>query len=65
MGNAPLHSRLVRRLTTNSSGTVSVSIPMEHTDKLGWAKGQKVTVERQGKKLVIRPNADNPEGILK
>ena len=55
MGNVPQHSRSVRRLTKNSNGTVSVSIPIETADKLGWKKGQKVTVERQGKKVLIKP----------
>lgn len=55
MGNVPQHSRSVRRLTKNSNGTVSVSIPIEAAYKLGWAKGQKVTVERHGKKIVIKP----------
>lgn len=55
MGNVPFHSRFVRRLTKNSSGTVSVSIPIEHASDLGWKKGQKVTVERRGTKLVIKP----------
>ncbi len=55
MGNVPLHSRLVRRLTKNSSGTVSVSIPIEHASELGWAKGQQVMVERRGKKVIIKP----------
>jgi len=55
MGNVPLHSRLVRRLTKNSSGTVSVSIPIEHAAELGWAKGQQVMVERRGKKVIIKP----------
>ncbi len=66
MGNAPQHSRSIRRLTKNSNGTVSVSIPIEHADKLGWTKGQKVSVERQGKKVVIKPaGLDTPkEGSL-
>jgi bifunctional DNA-binding transcriptional regulator/antitoxin component of YhaV-PrlF toxin-antitoxin module len=60
MGNVPLHSRLVRRLTKNSNGTVSVSIPIEHAVELGWAKGQKVMVERRGKKVVIKPAELDP-----
>ena len=55
MGNVPHHSRNIRRLTKNSNGTVSVSIPIEAADALGWRKGQKVTVEKQGKKIVIKP----------
>lgn len=55
MGNVPQHSRSVRRLTKNSNGTVSVSIPIEAAAKLGWKKGQHVAVERKGKKIVIMP----------
>ncbi len=54
MGNVPFHRRLIRRLTKNSSGTVSVSIPIEHASALGWTKGQSVSVELDGKHLVIQ-----------
>jgi bifunctional DNA-binding transcriptional regulator/antitoxin component of YhaV-PrlF toxin-antitoxin module len=54
MGNVPHHSRSTRRLTKNSNGTVSVSIPIEDASALGWAKGQKVTVERRGQKIVVK-----------
>jgi len=65
MGNAPQRSRSIRRLTKNSSGTVSVSIPIEYADTLGWSKGQKVTVERHGKKVIIRPvDPDTEKGLL-
>lgn len=53
MGNVPFHRRLVRRLTRNSSGTVSVSIPIEHADELGWSKGQLVQVDRIDQKVII------------
>lgn len=53
MGNVRFHRRLIRRLTKNSSGTVSVSIPIEHADALGWRKGQLVVVNRQGKQIII------------
>ncbi len=54
MGNVPYHSRSHRRLTKNSNGTVSVSIPIEVAHELGWRKGQKVTVERHGRKIIIK-----------
>lgn len=60
MGNVPQNSRFIRRLTKNSNGTVSVSIPIETAEKLGWAKGQKVSVERQGKKVIIKPVESDP-----
>lgn len=55
MGNVPMHSRLIRRLTKNSSGTVSVSIPLEHAMALGWEKGKHVSIERDKEKLIVRP----------
>jgi bifunctional DNA-binding transcriptional regulator/antitoxin component of YhaV-PrlF toxin-antitoxin module len=66
MGNVPQHSRSIRRLTKNSNGTVSVSIPIEYAYELGWSKGQKVTVERRGKKVVIKPvEPDSPKETKK
>jgi phosphate uptake regulator len=53
MGNVPIHRRLVRRLTKNSSGTLSVSIPIEHAMVLGWKKGDYVQVERRKSVLVV------------
>lgn len=53
MGNVPIYRRLVRRLTKNSSGTLSVSIPIEHAIELGWKKGEYVHVERRGNQLII------------
>lgn len=53
MGNVSVFQRFRRRLTKNSSGTVSVSIPIEHAIKLGWDKGVFVDVELKGKQLVI------------
>lgn len=54
MGNVPIHRRLIRRLTRNSSGTVSVSIPIEHASALGWSKGDEVSVERRGSQIIIQ-----------
>jgi len=53
MGNIPFHRRFVRRLTKNSSGTLSVSIPIEHAYELGWRKGQNVDVKRVGDQIII------------
>lgn len=53
MGNTPFFRRFVRRLTKNSSGTLSVSIPIEHAYELGWQKGQLVDVKRVGKQILI------------
>ncbi len=53
MGNVKIFQRMRRRLTKNSSGTISVSIPLEHTYELGWGKGDYVQVERRGKQIII------------
>lgn len=53
MGNVKIFQRMRRRLTKNSSGTISVSIPLEHTYELGWNQGDYVQVERQGKQIII------------
>lgn len=53
MGNVSIFHRFRRRLTKNSSGTISVSIPLEHAVQLGWDKGIYVDVELTGRKIVI------------
>jgi hypothetical protein len=53
MGNVSIFQRFRRRLTKNSSGTISVSIPLEHAMKLGWDKGIFVDVELHGQQLII------------
>jgi len=44
----------VRSITQNSTGTYSVSLPIAFVRKLKWRQGQKVTVERRGKDLIIK-----------
>lgn len=53
MGNVKVMQRFIRRLTKNSNGTFSVTIPIEHAYELGWEKGDKVKVEKVKDKLVI------------
>ena len=60
MGNVPIHRRLIRQLTRNSSGTISVSIPIEHVSVLGWEKGRQVVINRHGNKLVIEAAGKRP-----
>jgi hypothetical protein len=55
MGNVPIYRRMIRRLTKNSSGTVSVSIPLEHVIEMGWKKGDYVSIEKHGSQLVVSP----------
>ncbi len=54
MGNTKINQRQIRQLTRNSSGTSSVTIPMEHTNALGWRKGQRLLVQRRGRQLIIK-----------
>lgn len=54
MGNVPIEHRHQRSLTQNSTGTVSVSIPTEFVRQLGWYKGQKVRLQRAGRRLIIQ-----------
>lgn len=53
MGNRRVEEEQLRNLTKNSTGTYSISIPIALVRKLNWQRGQKLTVRRQGKKLVI------------
>ncbi len=55
MGNIPIEQRHIRSLTRNSSGTSSVSIPVEYVRALGWTKGQRVKLTRNGRRLSITP----------
>lgn len=55
MGNVRIELRQFRNLTQNSSGTSSVSIPVEYVRALGWQKGQKVKLVRRGQQLLILP----------
>jgi bifunctional DNA-binding transcriptional regulator/antitoxin component of YhaV-PrlF toxin-antitoxin module len=45
--------RKVRTLQQNNTGTMTVSIPVEMVRELGWSRGQRVVVNRQGDRLVI------------
>ena len=45
----------VRKLTTTGANkTYYVTLPKEFIKKLKWKKGQKVTVELNGKNLVVK-----------
>ena len=53
MGARKLGEQSIRSLTQNTSGTYTVSLPIQAVKELTWRKGQKVTVVRRGKKLII------------
>lgn len=42
-----------RRLQKNNTGTYSVSVPIEIVRLLKWQTGQKLTLEKRGKTIVI------------
>ena len=45
----------VRKLTTTGANkTYYITLPKEYVQKLKWQKGQKITVELEGKKLVVK-----------
>lgn len=54
MGTRKATEQLVRNLTVNSTGTYSVSLPKSLIRELRWQRGQRLTVARQGKKLIIQ-----------
>lgn len=53
MGTRKNGETQVRNLTQNSSGTYSISLPLKLVQELGWRQGQKVTVVKRGKGLVV------------
>ncbi len=53
MGTKKQGQQDVRVLQLNNSGTYSVSLPIKEIRELHWQKNQRVTIKRQGKKLII------------
>jgi len=53
MGNKKSGSEDERVLLQNSTGSYMVSLPISMIRELRWQHGQKVTIKRQGNKLVI------------
>lgn len=53
MGARKAGEQQVRNLTQNTTGTYSISLPIELIRVLNWQQGQKLVVSRSGKKLVI------------
>jgi len=54
MGARKSDERHVRNITKNSSGTYSVTIPIDLIRELYWQRGQQVTIKLRGNKLVIQ-----------
>lgn len=46
-------SKLIRKLTRVGKRSLSVVIPAELIEELGWRERQKLTVRRRGKQIII------------
>ena len=53
MGTYKAGEQSVRTLQKNNTGTYTVSVPLELIRQLKWQAGQKVTLEKRGKTIVI------------
>jgi hypothetical protein len=53
MGTRKATEQQVRNLTSNSTGTYSISLPKTLIQELRWQRGQRLVVSKQGKKLII------------
>jgi antitoxin component of MazEF toxin-antitoxin module len=54
MAQQPVHHRNIRKLMRLGRRSIAVTIPIEIVFGLNLKKGQKVIVERQGKRIIIR-----------
>lgn len=54
MGARKIDEQQIRNLTQNTTGTYTVSLPIQLVKQLRWQRGQRLTVTRQGKKLIIQ-----------
>jgi len=48
-----LKEKNIRKLTKVSKSSMSVTIPIEIINRLGWKEHQKVVVNLKGKKIII------------
>ncbi|MFT7507749.1 MAG: antitoxin component of MazEF toxin-antitoxin module [Acidimicrobiales bacterium] len=53
MARSKLEDRNVRKLLKNSGGSIQMTLPIEIIRKLKWRDGQKVTVKKRGKGILI------------
>lgn len=56
MGTKKVNETEVRKLqvTGEDGGSYMITLPKELVEGLKWRKGQKLTVTREGKKLVVQ-----------
>jgi antitoxin component of MazEF toxin-antitoxin module len=53
MGARRAGEQEIRNITVNRTGTYQISLPIELVRLLRWQQGQKITVKKQGEKLII------------
>lgn len=53
MGDTKAGHEKVRVLQKNNTGTYSVSLPIELVRLLRWQSGQKLTIEKRGRTIII------------
>ena len=53
MGTRKISEQNIRSITQNSTGTYSVSLPISLVQEMRLKRRQKVSVRRQGRKIVI------------
>jgi len=54
MSTRKLGEQNIRKLTKAGGKSIAVTIPIEFVRKLGWKEKQKVRVDLQAKKLIIK-----------
>ncbi len=54
MARRKLENRNVRKLSKNSNGTYSVTLPIEMVRELKWRGGQKLVVDKSRNKIIIK-----------
>jgi len=53
MSRNKFEDRDVRKLNKTGGSSYSIVLPIEHIRGFGWREGQKLTVRRDGKRLII------------
>lgn len=53
MARRPLHERSIRKLLKFARTSIAVTLPIELVRELRWREGQKVTIKKQGERLII------------
>ena len=54
MARRKISENNIRKLTRVGLTSLCVTIPMEYINDLKWRHGQKVVVNKQGKKIVVQ-----------